>query len=174
MASAKSLVCGTSWTQWRLWEAGYADQAKCLKCEGTLGTLWHRHHACPATEAYRQHSYDPRLKKAANHVKSFGIMAGELFCRGLFPYAAALAPRVEGKPQDRVIWIRRPHIGYMSDEIYTDGSALHLKTPEARRAGWAVIMVDSVGNLCRQPMGHYHFTRARTRALPRQKTLRFT
>ena len=84
-------------------------------------------------------------------------MAGELFCRGLFPYAAALAPRVEVKPQDRVIWFRRPHIGYMSGEIYTHGSTLHSKIPEARRAGWAVIMVDSVGNLLSAAYGPLPF-----------------
>ena len=65
----------------------------------------------------------------------------------MFPAVEAALPPALSSEQAQVHWINRPEGGRMLGILFTDGSGLHPRWPSLRRAGWAVVQVDSLGGL---------------------------
>ncbi len=79
------------------------------------------------------------------------------FTRGLAPNRWATLPRpradyaeVHIGPDMEVL--RRPIV--IDRPVFVDGSALWLANPDARRAGWSIVMVDDEGDLIGAIYGH--------------------
>jgi hypothetical protein len=87
------------------------------------------------------------LLAAARAARSAGEYVGELFARGVFPAVDAAVPGPLRSDQVQINWVNRPAHGRMSGTLFTDGSGLHPRWPQLRRAGWSVVQVDSLGNL---------------------------
>eukprot|EP00973_Karenia_brevis_P018233 2504314-Karenia_brevis.AAC.1 len=87
------------------------------------------------------------LLKAAKLAREHSELGGEFFARGVFPAVDSLLPKVLRASEADIRWINQPASGRMSGLLFSDGSGLHPRWPELRRAGWAVVQVDSFGNL---------------------------
>ena len=88
-----------------------------------------------------------QLLEAARNARATSTHAGEMFARAVFPAPEALLPALLNSTQAQVHWINCPEGGRMSGTLFTDGSGLHPRWPQLRRAGWAVVQVDASGQL---------------------------
>ena len=70
---------------------------------------------------------------------------GEQFAHGIFPDPGAILPTGFPERQCQVFWHNRPPDGLLERHIFTDGSSCG--SGALRRAGWAVVAVNDVGNL---------------------------
>eukprot|EP00973_Karenia_brevis_P031401 4331909-Karenia_brevis.AAC.1 len=70
-----------------------------------------------------------------------------MFARGMFPNPKLLLSTPCSAEEAEIHWINKPPHGRLSGVLFLDGSGLHPKYPELRRAGWAVVKVDDFGEL---------------------------
>ena len=94
----------------------------------------------------RREFLTPSLAKRGKEAKSVSDCLGEFFARGLFPEPAELLPRKDPRQEDQIKWINLPASGTLEGSLFSDGSSVNPKTPQLRRAGWALLQADRLGN----------------------------
>ncbi len=146
-AAYVALVANTHWPQARQARHDPTKPSLCQLCQAAAGTLWHRRYECPASEGRRRQYTSPQLRKAAQHAQQCSPYHGEMFARGIFPDVMAELPPPLQADRAQIHWVNRPASGRMSGTLFSDGSGMFPEWPQLRRAGWAVVQVDRLGNL---------------------------
>ena len=104
--------------------------------------MFHRCYECPALQTERDMYVSQEVRSAARAV---GSQYREQLAHGIFPDPGAILPTGFPERQCQVFWHNRPPDGLLEGHIFTDGSSCGNGT--LRRAGWAVVAIDDVGNL---------------------------
>ena len=146
--SLRALGEGGWWTQDRLFAEGRADDQWCKACgdRGTLGpavgSLHHRMCACSATKELRDSFKGQAIIAKAQNL----LHCGEPLFQHVLPIAGAAAPvhvntlrECGGKPM--------PCDFVATGRAFTDGALKGRAPKSARRAGWAWVVTDEVGNV---------------------------
>ncbi len=150
-AALRRAFTGGNWTRARLMAQGLCADKVCERCGEAHDDDHHRIWECIATEPLR-------LKYTTEDMRH----GAETAARN-HPYwtrAVTLNPRASVPPPRRDFdeeW----HFGRGVDNernftgtVYTDGSAFHPQCADVRRAGWAVVQVDSSGRVEKALFGH--------------------
>ena len=130
------------WTQERLARLRGEVDGSCQLCNDGPGTRFHRCYECPALQTERDMYDSQEVRAAARAVDS---PKREQFAHGIFPDPGAILPTGFAERQCQVFWHNRLPDGLLEEHIFTDGSSCG--SGALRRAGWAVVAVDDVGNL---------------------------
>ena len=136
------LVSGGIWTQERLARLRGVDEDRCQQCHEAPGTMFHRCYECPALRSERDMRVSQEVRQAA---RSLEPQYREQFAQGIFPSPASILPTGSLARACPVWWHNRPTDGLLEGHIFTDGSSSG--SGALRRAGWAVVAVDELGNL---------------------------
>ena len=104
--------------------------------------MFHRCYECPALQTERDMYVSQEVRAAARAV---GSQYREQFAHGIFPDPGAILPAGFPERHCQVFWHNRPPDGLLEGHMFTDGSSTG--SGALRRAGWAVVAVDDVGNL---------------------------
>ena len=136
------LVSRGIWTQERLARLRGEVDGSCQLCNDGPGTMFHRCYECPALQTERDMYVSQEVRAAARAVDA---QYREQFAHGIFPDPGAILPAGFPERQCQVFWHNRPPDGLLEGHIFTDGSSSG--SGALRRAGWAVVAVDDVGNL---------------------------
>ncbi len=154
-AAFKRAWTGGYWSKAQLADAGLADNACCDKCGARRDDKYHRIWECEWEDVKQK-----RDAMLTDKMRAEAARVGRddwAYTRGLLPTPwAKLAP-----PRDDY---REVHVdGNMNElstplvidcPVFIDGSALWPSNAEARRAGWAVVMVDARGGMIGAVYGH--------------------
>ncbi len=154
-AALKRAWTGGYWSRARLADVGLVDAADCDKCGARRDDAYHRIWECECAEvkAKREAATTPEMRAEAARVARDDYR----YTRGLMPspWNKCAPPRsdhsemhVDGDLREltQPLIIDRP--------VFIDGSALWPSNPEARRAGWAIVMINEGGGLVGAIYGH--------------------
>ena len=136
------LVSRGIWTQERLVRLRGEDDGSCQLCNDGPGTMFHRCYECRALQAERGMYVSQEVRQAS---RSVGSQCREQFAHGIFPDPGAILPTGFLERACQVLWHNRHPDGLLEEHIFTDGSSSG--SGALRRAGWAEVAVDDVGNL---------------------------
>ncbi|CAK0805345.1 unnamed protein product, partial [Prorocentrum cordatum] len=136
-ARVRTLWCGGTWPQLRLFQKGAAENDTCQACQGARGTDRHRTFECPAREAHRR-------EVKGHHIVQRGANpwpgTEQLWGRGL-----ANDPAVEfglwDLPSMDTLLVHGEFDGFVTGDVYTDGSLLYGSYAALRRGGWAFVQL---------------------------------
>ena len=141
-----NVLSGAEWPQARQFAEGRVDDATCLLCGEDAGTRWHRRFSCPPWAPLRRQQLSAPVAAAAEQVRQLGSREAELFARALLPLPGWLPP-VTSEAHCQICWVLRPADGLLTGRLFLDGSCLHPRYAQLRRAGWAVVQVDEKGSV---------------------------
>ncbi len=154
-AALRRVWAGGYWSRARLADVGLADSAECDKCSAARDDAYHRIWECEHGDmkSKREAATTPQMRAEAARAGRDDMR----FTRGLLPspWSRCAPPRsdyeeihVDGDLRElsEPLVVDRP--------VFIDGSALWPNDPEARRAGWAIVMVDNDGKLTGAIYGH--------------------
>ncbi len=146
---------GGYWSRARLADAGLVPSAECDKCGSARDDAYHRIWECEHEEVKtkREAATTPQMRAEA-------ARAGRddpRFTRGLMasPWPSCAPPRSDYEEihlDGDLSELAQPLV--VDRPVFIDGSALWPNNPEARRAGWAIIMIDEHGKLAGAIYGH--------------------
>ncbi len=150
-ASLRRAFAGGYWTNSRRAEQGLTPHSSCDKCGHRYDDKYHRIWECPDLDELRCKFTTPELREKAARAER-----GSLYwTRGIAadPWPSLVPPRRDYAEE----WYFRAGIGHernFTGEVFSDGSAMHPKCPEARRAGWTVLQIDERGEVEKAVFGH--------------------
>ena len=133
----KSVVGDKQWPQKRVAEAGFASIEAGSSCQlcGCEGTLGHRHWDCPAWTKTRSEHSTEELRRDIG-VLGFDSLLGS---RLLAPDPGdCLEEPCKDKP---FLWALRPVNGYITGNVYLDGSGVGVAP--YLRTGWGLVMLEN-------------------------------
>ncbi len=152
-AALKRSWTGGYWCRARLADCALAGSPECEACGGPRDDRYHRIWECSRTADKRETYTTPAMREQAALVERDDWV----YTRGLAPNLWQLAPR----PRDDY---EEVHIGpdmktldqalLLDMDVFVDGSALWPSNPDARRAGWSIVMIDAEGQLVGAIYGH--------------------
>ena len=145
------IIAGGEWPQHRQYLHGKTATAFCKICGHTQCTLWHRRYECDAWRPDRQTRTPSYLLEAASRITNPTLR--ERFAKGLLPAPAAIIPLPLTKAQVTTQWVNKPASGRLTGTLFLDGSATGGQIPFLRRAGWAIVQVDTEGKLVAAAFG---------------------
>ncbi len=144
---------GGYWSRARLADCALVDDPDCERCGARRDDAYHRIWECSSTESSRDAFTTPQMRAEAARVSREDWR----FTRGLAPNAWALLPR----PRSDYAEV---HVGPNMEElrcpitidgpVFVDGSAFWPSNPDARRAGWSIVMINDAGDLVGAIYGH--------------------
>ncbi len=146
---------GGYWSRARLADVGLVPSAECDKCAGARDDAYHRIWECEHGEmkAKREAATTPSMRAEAARVARDDLR----FTRGLMasPWPNCAPPRSDYEEIHLDADMRVLAQPLLVDRpVFIDGSALWPTNPEARRAGWAIVMIDEHGKLAGAIYGH--------------------
>ncbi len=152
-AALRRAWTGGYWARADLADCGLAGSAECEHCGAARDDAFHRIWECDHTAEERDSMTTPQMRERAAAADRDDWES----TRGLVPNPWSLAPH----PRDDY---EEVHVGPNSEvldqplivdqAVFVDGSAWWPSNPDARRAGWSIVMVDSNGKLRGAIYGH--------------------
>ena len=136
------LVSRGIWTQDRLSRLRDWEDDLCQLCHEGPGTTFHRCYECPALQTELDMCVSLEVRQAA---RSLEPQSREQFAHSIYPRPSQILPTGAIRQPCPVLWHSRPPDGLLEGHIFTDGSSAG--SVALRRAGWAVVAVDGLGNL---------------------------
>ena len=118
------------------------EDDSCQLCNEGPGTMFHHCYECPALQTERDMHVSQEVRQAA---RSPGPQYTEQFAHDIFPSPAAILPTGSLERACPVLCHNRLPDELLEGHISTDSSSSG--SGALRRAGWAVVAVDNVGNL---------------------------
>ncbi len=150
-AALRRAFTGGSWTRARLAAQGLCTDTDCEKCGGALDDDHHRVWECTATEPLRMEYTTEEMRRGAGDAERNHRYWTRAIT--LNPSATVPPPRRDFGEE----WHFAPgaaHERNFAGTVYTDGSAFYPQCADIRRAGWAVVQIDSDGGLVKALFGH--------------------
>ncbi len=152
-AALRRAWCGGYWSRAKLADCALASCAECEHCGAPRDDAFHRIWECDRTEEKREAMTTPSMRSRAAEA---GRDDWE-FTRGLVPNPWMIAPRPREDYEE-------VHVGsnmevldqplLVDQPVFVDGSAYWPTNPDARRAGWSIVMIDGCGKLRGAIFGH--------------------
>ena len=139
------IIAGSEWPQHRQCLHGKSTVSWCRFCGHPRCTLWHRRYECDAWQQAMQSHAPGYLLQAANRIVH--PIQRDRFAKGLLLEPSAMLPSPRTKAQLSTQWVNKPQLGQLTGTLFLDGSSTGGRIPFLRRADWAVVQVDSDGNL---------------------------
>ena len=143
------LWAGASWPRLRKFQQGLAESSTCLACHSEEDTHGHRWCRCCKVEEILGQDFqndegepDCRQKRLQSGRRSMGEICDGINTTITSEYAIPVAPRYDPPPRrTKTFQWGNQHIPWKS-VLFTDGSGQASDTPEHRRCGWAVVMLN--------------------------------
>ena len=120
---------------------GHSD-GECGYCGHAEGGLFHLHYKCDATLAKRRAYCSETLLVAADRIPR---EHQETFARGILPDVSRVGSAPYTSEDAPVFWKNKPASGRLTGIIFADGSSK--QGWFSARAGWALVQVDTCGEL---------------------------
>ncbi len=150
-ASLRRAFAGGYWTNSRRAEQGLTPHSTCDKCGHRYDDKYHRIWECIDLDEMRCKYTSPELRERAARAERDSLY----WTRGIAedPWRNLVPPRRDYTED----WYFRAGVERdrnFTGEVFSDGSAIHPRCPEARRAGWTVLQIDERGDVEKAVFGH--------------------
>ena len=93
----------------------------------------------------------PFLLEAASRIRNSTLR--ERFAKGFLPAPTAIIPLPLTNAQVTTQWVNKPASGRLTGTLFLDGSSTGGHIQFLRRAGWAIVQVDTEGKLVAAAFG---------------------
>ncbi len=152
-AALRRAWTGGYWSRAKLADCALASSAECERCGAPRDDAFHRIWECECTEEKREAMTTPQMRTEAAGASRDDWR----FTRGLAPNPWMTTPRPREDYEEVHVGSNMEVLSQpilVDQPVFVDGSAWWPTNPDARRAGWSIVMIDIDGKLRGAIHGH--------------------